>query len=87
MGTPNPIRRGRPFDPGMYPTRLDTQRMIGTSAAGVDGSGNLIITIGDAPASSTAAGTPGTIIFASSGIYVCTAENTWSAYTPAVIWP
>ncbi|MBV1825328.1 hypothetical protein [Komagataeibacter oboediens] len=87
MGTPNPIRRGRSFDPGMYPTRLDAQRMIETNAAGVDASGNLTITIGNAPASATAAGTPGTIIFASSGIYVCTAENTWSAYTPAVIWP
>ncbi|WP_010508440.1 hypothetical protein [Komagataeibacter europaeus] len=87
MGTPNPIRRPGRFDPGLYPTRLDAQRMIETSAAGVDGAGNLTVTIGDAPASSTAAGTPGTIIFASSGIYVCTAENTWSAYTPAVLWP
>ena len=87
MGTPNPIRRGRPFDPGKYPTRLDAQRMIETSAAGVDGAGNLTITIGAAPASDSAPGVPGTIIFASSGIYVCTAENTWSAYTPAVIWP
>ncbi|WP_256138146.1 hypothetical protein [Komagataeibacter swingsii] len=61
--------------------------MISTSAPGRDTAGNLVVTIGAAPAASDAPGTAGTIIFASSGIYVCTAENTWSAYTPAVLWP
>ncbi|MBE7729413.1 hypothetical protein [Komagataeibacter sp. FXV3] len=44
------------------------------------------VQIGTPPASATATGTPGQIIFAATGIYLCTATNSWVCFTPGA-WP
>lgn len=43
----------------------------------VTGASYSVANLGTAPASATAAGTKGTIVFAVDAIYVCTATNTW----------
>lgn len=102
MGTRNPIRQayslgkyatrfetGSDIDVVTDPIAADVAALQKqTSHLSADGGQFTgIFKIGAAPASASAEGVPGTVIFASSGIYVCTAENTWAAYTPAVIWP
>ena len=57
-----------------------------TYAGAVTGQFRGDVQIGTAPASATATGTPGQIIFAASGIYLCTATNVWVFFAPGA-WP
>lgn len=58
----------------------------GIYAGAVTGQFRGNVQIGATPASATATGAPGQIIFAASGIYLCTATNVWVFFAPGA-WP
>ncbi|MCE2574797.1 hypothetical protein [Komagataeibacter sp. FNDCR2] len=64
----------------------DGSEYSGKSSGTLTGVFEGTVQIGTPPDSATATGAPGQIIFAASGIYLCTATNSWVCFVPGA-WP